>query len=590
MMVCLIPKRGMKGMFNTMKKKLVAGAMLSAMLATSITASAPSYAAPDDDVNTAVVQQLMKYPINYSKILDTNAPYKIYMVDESGQAKEMTSQMQYPVKEMNNRSALAVRDFEKLLGTEITWNGKYKIAIAKQSNINTAQVNTVYFPINRKAYAVNDNVKSMDTSAAVHARYNRTYIPLRYLSEALGLEVQFISKDNCIWIGTDPAKVREKAWEHANSNPTPKPNPNQGGGDGGSVLPKGNYKEIAAQHFQLITPNQYTAANASRKMGRFVEWNTDFNPENLSFLWNQVVCDSGSYTKPYLSPDNVKSSTMWRNIQNQGGVKTLTIKQKQYVNDRMEYTSKYPGSVYNISFTDQFTGDRFMLDQYGILMNVDRPGRDVPSYNAVYPTGNPVVYESVFKEGTKVNNRKQAGAQVSRNSDINKIFTEFYNKNSQASRPIDENVLKNLNTMTVHKVSPFTKFSLAGFDDGFLKGGNTNLEHIFIPVINGAGQFSTTSSEQYSSYDSRLGYRTNLSGEIRSNTIKIGIVFEDGYVRTNLDTLILDELTPQHGRIRSMVFFKDDANYLVDTAYYVNYQEYWTGNKTIRDISGGLES
>lgn len=577
-------------MFNTMKKKLVAGAILSAMLATSITASAPSYAAPDDDVNTAVVQQLMKYPINYSKILDTNAPYKIYMVDEAGLAKEMTSQMQYPVKEMNNRSALAVRDFEKLLGTEITWNGKYKIAIAKQSNINTAQVNTVYFPINRKAYAVNDNVKSMDTSAAVHARYNRTYIPLRYLSEALGLEVQFISKDNSIWIGTDPAKVREKAWEHANSNPTPKPNPNPGGSGGGSVLPKGNYKEIAAQHFQLITPNQYTKENSLRKIGRFAEWNTDFSPENLSFLWNQVVPISGTYAKPSSTPENVKSSTMWRNIQNQGGVKTLTTKQKQYVNDKTEYTNKFPGSVYNISFTDQFTGDRFMLDQYGILMNVDRPGRDVSSNNAVYPTGNPVVYESVFKEGTKVNNRKQAGAQVSRNNDINKIFTEFYNKNSQASRPIDENVLKNLNTMTVYKVSPFTKFSLAGFDDGFLKGGNTNLEHIFLPIVNGAGQLTDTAAEQYSSYSSRLGYRTNLSGEIHANDIKFGIVFEDGYVRTNLDTLLLNELTLQHGRIRSMVFFNNDPNNLVDTAYYVNYQEYWTGNKTIRDISGGLES
>lgn len=578
-------------MFKTMKKKLVAGAVLSAMLATSISASAPSYAAPDDDVNTAVVQQLMQYPINYSKILDTNAPYKIYMVDEAGQAKEMTSQMQYPVKEMNNRSALAVRDFEKLLGTEITWNGKYKIAIAKQSNINTAQVNTVYFPINRKAYAVNDNVKSMDTSAAVHARYNRTYIPLRYLSEALGLEVQFISKDNSIWIGTDPAKVREKAWEHANSNPTPKPNPNPGGGGGGgSVLPKGNYKEIAAQHFQLINPNQYTTANADRKMGRFAEWNTDFSPENLMFLYNQVVFRSSTYKRQNYSAENFKNSATYKAIQSRGGFSGLSTKQRQFVNDKIEYTNLFPGSVYNISFTDQFTGDRFMLDQYGILMNVDRPGRDVPSYSAVYPTGNPVVYESVYYEGTKVNNRKQAGAQVSRNNDINKIFTEFYNKNSQASRSIDESVMKNLNTMTVYKVSPFTKFSLAGFDSGFLKGGNTNLEHIFLPIVNGAGQLMCTTNEQYGSYSSRLGFRTDLSGEIRANDIKFGIVFEDGYVRTNLDTLILDELIPQHGRIRSMVFFNNDPNNLVDTAYYVNYQEYWTGNKIIRDISGGLES
>lgn len=83
----------------------------------------------------------------------------------------------------NNRLLVPLRDIAELIGCTVEWNGAEKIASVKKDN------NTVKFKIGSTEYSINGKIHNLDVSAEIYN--NKTYIPLRAVSEALGVDIVY---------------------------------------------------------------------------------------------------------------------------------------------------------------------------------------------------------------------------------------------------------------------------------------------------------------------------------------------------------------------------------------------------------------
>ncbi|MDQ0091955.1 hypothetical protein J2T12_005399 [Paenibacillus anaericanus] len=99
-----------------------------------------------------------------------------------------------PYVDKNNRVQVPVRFVSEALGAKVGWTSKTKTVSIQ---LEDTSVNLV---IDKKTYTVNGTSKQMDTAAL--RKSNRTFVPLRFVSEALGANVKWDSQNFTVSITT----------------------------------------------------------------------------------------------------------------------------------------------------------------------------------------------------------------------------------------------------------------------------------------------------------------------------------------------------------------------------------------------------
>ncbi|WMT42048.1 copper amine oxidase N-terminal domain-containing protein [Paenibacillus sp. D2_2] len=117
-----------------------------------------------------------------------------------------------PYVDKNNRVQVPVRFVSEALGAKVGWKNKTQEVTIEHSGTK------VILTINKKAYKVNESTKLMDTAALTKS--NRTFVPLRFVSEALGAKVKWDSANYTVEITTgDGATAASSGDDNDPTNP-----------------------------------------------------------------------------------------------------------------------------------------------------------------------------------------------------------------------------------------------------------------------------------------------------------------------------------------------------------------------------------
>ncbi|GAA0388136.1 copper amine oxidase N-terminal domain-containing protein [Paenibacillus motobuensis] len=132
-----------------------------------------------------------------------------------------------PYVDKNNRVQVPVRFVSEALGAKVGWKNKTQEVTIELDGTK------LVLTIGKKAYKINESTKLMDTAAL--RKSNRTFVPLRFVSEGLGAKVKWDSANYTVEITTgdgttassgetknDPTKPGSKnfdwdAWEASRS-------------------------------------------------------------------------------------------------------------------------------------------------------------------------------------------------------------------------------------------------------------------------------------------------------------------------------------------------------------------------------------
>lgn len=110
-----------------------------------------------------------------------------------------------PYVDGNNRTLIPVRFVTEQLGATVTWDGKTQTAVIEQDGIR------VDIPIGSNTMSVTKNGKiaktQMDTAAVL--KDGRTYVPIRYVAEALGAYVDYSEVYKTVGIYKDKLSADE---------------------------------------------------------------------------------------------------------------------------------------------------------------------------------------------------------------------------------------------------------------------------------------------------------------------------------------------------------------------------------------------
>ena len=99
---------------------------------------------------------------------------------------------EYKALNKNGRILLPIRDIAELLECETDWNGGTKTAVIKRNG------EIIEFTIGQKYFTLNGTKYNIDTEAEIYE--NKTYIPIRGISEAFGIEIDYNNIDKTITI------------------------------------------------------------------------------------------------------------------------------------------------------------------------------------------------------------------------------------------------------------------------------------------------------------------------------------------------------------------------------------------------------
>ncbi len=99
---------------------------------------------------------------------------------------------EYKALNKDGRVLLPIRDIAELLECKIEWNAGTKTAVIKRNN------ETIEFMIGQKYFLLNGTKYNIDTEAEIYE--NKTYIPIRSISEAFGIEISYNNIDKTITI------------------------------------------------------------------------------------------------------------------------------------------------------------------------------------------------------------------------------------------------------------------------------------------------------------------------------------------------------------------------------------------------------
>lgn len=94
-------------------------------------------------------------------------------------------QLEDSIQIKNGRSMYPFRAILEAMGASVMWDG------TNQKAIGTLDGNRVEFKIGTDEYIVNGETKYMDTQSYVDSMTSKTYIPIRYVAEALGFSVDW---------------------------------------------------------------------------------------------------------------------------------------------------------------------------------------------------------------------------------------------------------------------------------------------------------------------------------------------------------------------------------------------------------------
>ncbi len=108
---------------------------------------------------------------------------------------------QGPYIDKNSRTMVPIRFIAEEMGAEVGWNGKINLVTIKKGNTN------IELTIGEKRAKVNGAWKTFDTNAVLHN--SRTMVPLRFVSETLGAQVDWDGKTETVYIWTGAGKPAE---------------------------------------------------------------------------------------------------------------------------------------------------------------------------------------------------------------------------------------------------------------------------------------------------------------------------------------------------------------------------------------------
>lgn len=111
----------------------------------------------------------------------SSQPIRIYV-----DGNQVSFPDQQPYLDQNSRTLVPVRFISEALGAEVKWDDKKQEVTVKDEAVPS----TIKLWIGKKNYTVNGQTKTMDTEAVLTKQY-RTMVPMRFISEGLGLKVDY---------------------------------------------------------------------------------------------------------------------------------------------------------------------------------------------------------------------------------------------------------------------------------------------------------------------------------------------------------------------------------------------------------------
>lgn len=103
-----------------------------------------------------------------------------------------------PFIDKNNRTLIPVRFVSEALGAEVKWNAELR-----EVDI-TKNVTAIKVRIDDRNLVINKKIQSMDTKAII--KEDRTFVPIRYVAEALGANVEWNASTRTVIITTIKAE------------------------------------------------------------------------------------------------------------------------------------------------------------------------------------------------------------------------------------------------------------------------------------------------------------------------------------------------------------------------------------------------
>lgn len=101
-------------------------------------------------------------------------------------------------KIVNDRTMLPARFVAENLGAEVSWDGEKELVTIKGKNLKTSEDITILIYIGSDIAYVNGKEIRLDSPAFIEN--DRTYTPIRFISEELGANVEWIEKEQKVII------------------------------------------------------------------------------------------------------------------------------------------------------------------------------------------------------------------------------------------------------------------------------------------------------------------------------------------------------------------------------------------------------
>ena len=110
-------------------------------------------------------------------------------------------------KIVNDRTMLPARFVAENLGADVSWDGDKELVTVKGKNLKTGEDVTILIYIGSDIAYVNGKEIKLDPAAFVEN--DRTYTPIRFISEELGASVEWVEKDKKVIITKPEIKKAE---------------------------------------------------------------------------------------------------------------------------------------------------------------------------------------------------------------------------------------------------------------------------------------------------------------------------------------------------------------------------------------------
>lgn len=110
----------------------------------------------------------------------------------NGAEKQIDSENNKVVPYINadNRTMVPVRFIAESIGAEVEWEPNAKMIRISYGSLS------IHMTVGKTSYLLDGETRTMDTAPVIHADWGRTMVPVRFVSEAFGCEVDWQPKDN----------------------------------------------------------------------------------------------------------------------------------------------------------------------------------------------------------------------------------------------------------------------------------------------------------------------------------------------------------------------------------------------------------